>query len=171
MKTTPLSVRVDDVDAAFLATLSIDGARTPSEKLRALLRAERRRQEGVGDPLEAAEMFRDLLQPAKRRLRRLEANADIRSDFLMKLYDRFPEIVGTAFAGVNERSKDISSALSGFESELLDEVFALILEILELGLTKRNRCYDVKGIEKRLAPILEILDLINISKKRQKGGE
>lgn len=171
MKTTSLSVRVDDNDAAFLAGLDIGHARTPSEKLRMLLQAERRRQEGVGDPLDAADMFRDLLQPAKRRVRRLETSAGVRSDFLTKLYDRLPEISGTAFAGPSEKIKDASKTLENFEKDILTDVFALILEVLELGLTTQNRCYDPAGVEKRLAPVLEILELINMSEERRKRGD
>ena len=48
-KTVPLSVRVTDADAEFLARLDIAGATTPSEKLRALLTAERTRGEGAGE--------------------------------------------------------------------------------------------------------------------------
>lgn len=171
MKTTSLSVRVDDDDAAFLAGLEIGGARTPSEKLRALLHAERRRQEGIEDPLEAADMFRDLLQPAKRRIRRLESKASIRSDFMTKLYDRLPEIAGPAFSGPDDDPKDAASHLKSLESQMLNDVLGFVQETLELGLTKRNRCYDPAGIEKRLAPVLEILELINMSKERRKGGE
>lgn len=171
MKTTPLSVRVDDDDAAFLAGLDIADARTPSEKLRALLRAERRRQEGIDDPLEAVDFFRDTLQPAKRRIRQLETKAGTRSDFLMKLYDRLPEIAGAAYSGPDEKVKAPSKTLLAFENEILDNVFALIQETLELGLTTRNRCYDVTAIEKRLTPVLEILELINISKQRRMGGD
>lgn len=171
MKTTSLSVRVDDEDAAFLARLEIGEARTPSEKLRALLHAERRRQEGGGDPLEAADLFRDMLRPGKRRVRRLEAEAGMRSDFLLKLYDRAPEIMGPAFAGPDEERKDAASSLKKFEKEVLDNAFAFILETLELGLTTQNRCYDPIAIEKRIAPALEILELINISKSRRKGDK
>lgn len=169
MKTTSLSVRVDDDDAAFLAELDIGDARTPSEKLRALLHAERRRHEGIDDPLEAADMFRDLLQPAKRRIKKLETKVSVRSGFLTKLYDRLPEISGAAFSGPDEKIKDASSNLKTFENDMLNDVFGFIQETLELGLTTRNRCYDPDGIEKRLAPVLEILELINISKDRRKG--
>lgn len=169
MKTTSLSVRVDDDDAAFLASLKIDEARTPSEKLRALLHAERRRHEGVEDPLEAADMFRDLMQPAKRRIRKLEMKTGARSTFLTKLYDRLPEVAGAAFSGPDEKPKDAAGNLTHFENEMLNDVFVFIQEVLELGLTSQNRCYDPAGIEKRLAPVLEILELINMSRQRRKG--
>lgn len=170
MKTASLSVRVDDDDAAFLADLDIGDARTPSEKLRALLHAERRRQEGVNDPVEAAEMFRDLLQPAKRRIRRLEVNTTERSDFVAKVYDRLPDIMGEAFSGPDEHASGAMKSLKTFEKAMLNDVFAFIQEVLELGLTSQNRCYDVSGIEKRIEPVLEILELINMSKQRRKGG-
>lgn len=170
MKTASLSVRVDDDDAAFLAGLDIGDARTPSEKLRALLHAERRRQEGVKDPVEAADMFRDLLFSAKRRIRRLETNTGERSEFLAKLYDRLPDMMGAAFSGPDGNAKDRAKSLKSFESEMLNDAFALIQETLELGLTTQNRCYDASGVEKRLEPVLEILELINMSKQRRKGG-
>ena len=170
MKTTSLSVRVDDDDAAFLAGLSLGDARTPSEKLRLLLQAERRRQEGIGDPLEAADMFRDLLAPAKQRIRRMEKETGARSDFAARLYERLPEIAGATFAGPGASKKEAAAALAAFESDILNDVFALILEILELGLTTKNRCYDSRGIKKRLRPLLEIIELINMSEHKGKRG-
>ena len=174
MKTTTLSVRVDDDDAVFLASLDLGDARTPSEKLRALLQAERKRNQGIRDPVDAADVFRDLLQPARRRVRRFENEAGIRSDFLAKFFDRLSEMAGVAAAGPGKttkggKAKDTAQTMEAFESDLLDEVFLFILESIELGLTQRNRCYDSSGIEKRLGPVLEILDLINISKERRRG--
>ena len=55
-------------------------------------RAERRRQEGVGDPLEAADMFRDLLQPAKRRMRETEAKTGRYTGLLMGFRYGVPDI-------------------------------------------------------------------------------
>ena len=76
-KTVPLSVRVTDADAEFLARLDIAGATTPSEKLRALLTAERTRGEGAGDPHRSFEIIRDLLRPAQRGIRLAEAEQGI----------------------------------------------------------------------------------------------
>ena len=42
----PLSVRVSQDDAAFLAGLAVTGATSPSDKLRALIRDARLRHEG-----------------------------------------------------------------------------------------------------------------------------
>src|SRR5436853_7896774 len=98
-KTVPLSVRVSDDDAEFLAGLEISGATTPSEKLRAVLAAERNRWERAQDPAEAAEFIRDLLRPAQRRVRKLETELHRSSDAVLKLYERLPDVMASAFAG------------------------------------------------------------------------
>ncbi|NHK27009.1 hypothetical protein FF098_003710 [Parvularcula flava] len=183
MKTTPLSVRVNDDDAAFLARLEIGNARTPSEKLRALLEAERQRQEGLGDRIQAAEAFHDLLRQSRRQVRQLEGEADLRSDFMLKVTERLPELAGTVFAGpsgaekggagkgTGKASADPETVLKAFEAQLLDEVFALIRETLEAGLTRENRCYDPQGVSKRLGPVLELVELVNMSLEKRKGDK
>jgi hypothetical protein len=165
-KTVPLSVRVTDSDAAFLAGLDIGGATTPSEKLRAILAAERSRVEGVGDPVQAFDVVRDMLRPAQRRTRRAEAELGHASDFVRKLYDRLPELMAIAFAGPGDEVD--RARLVAFEGRLLDQVFALVQEVLELGLVERSRCYDPRAIEARLGPVNELVALIRMSRERRK---
>jgi hypothetical protein len=166
-KTVPLSVRVTDADAEFLARLEIAGATTPSEKLRAVLAAERSRAEGARDPHQAFEIVRDMLRPAHRGVKHAEAEQGISSDFVRKVYDRLPEIVAVAFVGLGEGAD--RKGLTSFEARLLDQVFALVQEVLELGLTARGRCYDPKAVTARLEPVLELVDLIRLSQERRKG--
>ena len=170
MKTTSLSVRVDDDDAAFLADLQIGDARTPSEKLRALLHSERRRQEGAKDALEAADLFSDLLQPTKRRIRQLEADAGLKSEFLRKFYDRLPEIAGEALVGPGRGREDLAEGLKEFERTIVDDAFNFVQDVLELGFLPQNRFYDTGRIEERLATILDFVELVRLSREREKGA-
>ncbi|MEM6683573.1 MAG: hypothetical protein AAF607_15170 [Pseudomonadota bacterium] len=170
MKTSTLSVRVDDNDAAFLAALDIADAHTPSEKLRALLHEERSRRERLRDRVEATEMFADMLRDARRRLRRAETERGVRSEFLAKVYDRLPEIMAAASVGPTAAKPGKPLDLEWFETDTIEEVFVFIREILELGLTTQNRCYDPVAVEKRLEPVLEIVALINLAMKRRKKG-
>ncbi len=174
MKTSTLSVRVSSDDAAFLAELDIEDAVSPSEKLRALLHAEQRRQQGGHDVVEATYMFRDMLRASARLNRRIELMTGLRSNFLTKIYDRIPEIVAIAYTGVdmdaNEDEKVLVDAARKFENALLDYIFEFVQETVELGLTTKNRCYDPDAINDRLTPVLEILDLIKLTKDKQKGA-
>ena len=55
-KTVPLSVRVPYEDAEFIAGLHVNGANTPSDKLRAIINQARRRHQG-GQDFGSALMF------------------------------------------------------------------------------------------------------------------
>lgn len=173
MKTSTLSVRVSDDDAAFLAELDIDEAVTPSEKLRALLHAEQRRQEGGHDVVEATYMFRDMLRSPARQIRRIELKTGLRSNFLTKIYDRIPEIFAEAYTGPDidpeTDEKVLKEVMAKFENALLDTIFEFVQETVELGLTTKNRCYDPDGINDRIGSILEILELIKMTKRKQEG--
>ena len=169
-KTVPLSVRVSDDDAAFLARMQIGGATTPSEKLRALLAAERRRREGAEDPAEAVEMFADMLRPAHRRVRGLAEEAETTSEAVAKLYERLPELVGVAYSGPRRAKGEAADfVLKRFEGRLLDQAFALVEDILALGMLSQARCYDPDAITARLGPVMELAELIRLS--RQQRGE
>ncbi|MEM8839180.1 MAG: hypothetical protein AAGE89_13880 [Pseudomonadota bacterium] len=166
MKSTSLSVRVDDDDAAFLASMQIDGARTPSEKLRALLRIEQRRQKGTRDAEEATEMFRDSLRPTRRRIRKMEAETEMRSDFLKKVYDHLPEVAGAALAGPNEEDREKSGQLRALEKSAIDEVFDFMQDIIELGLSPKNRVYETDYFLERVEILFRYGELIDLSKKQ-----
>ncbi|MEL6365245.1 MAG: hypothetical protein AAFR11_10455 [Pseudomonadota bacterium] len=170
-KTVPLSVRVSDDDATFLAGTEIAGATTPSEKLRAMLAAERRRREGAEDPAEAVEMFADMLRPAQRRVRGLAEEADLSSEAIAKLYERLPELLGVAYSGPRRAKGEAAEiVLKRFEGRLLDQAFALLEDVLALGMLSEARCYDPDAISKRLGPVLELVELIRLSRERRDGG-
>ena len=63
----PLSVRIDQEEADFIAQLSIEGASTPSEKIRELLKQARMSHETVRDYSFALDEMERLIQPAKHR--------------------------------------------------------------------------------------------------------
>ena len=166
-KSVSISVRVSDDDAAFLAGLQVDDAKTPSEKLRALLSAEQRRQEGAQDPTEAVEMFSEMLRPAHRQTRRLSETFN--SEAVQKIFERLPELAGVAYSGPKHGSGETTeNALTRFEGRLLDQAFSLLEELLTLGLVSHAKCYDPDAISKRLGRILELVELIKLS-RRERG--
>lgn len=168
-RSVPLSVRVSDDDAAFLAAFEAPGATTPSEKLRAILAAARRRHLGARDFTDCAVLIEDMLRPAERRLRDAQRQAGRRSDFVFKLYEHMPEIMAEMIAA-SPTTDDGIDGLKRFEVALADQVFAVIEEILDLGLTSRSRSYDPDLIKDRLSPVLEIVELLKIARDQSHGG-
>lgn len=167
-RSVPLSVRISDDDAAFLARYQAEGATTPSEKLRALLADARRMEAGESDFAGRVEWCSSHLQPALNRTRNLQHAEKQRSDFVGRLYERLPELLATLMTGPGN-GDDAAMTLREFEADLAEQCFALMEEILDLGLTTQSRTYDPALIKTRLAPILEILDLVRLAQKPQGG--
>ena len=173
-KSVPLSVRVSDEDAAFLSGLQIDGATTPSEKLRALLRAERRLRGEQQDPMQAAEMVSDLLRPSERRLRRCEAALAVRSEPAEKLYARLPELLAFALAGPPALSGDAEAdaeTLAAWEGRWLDSALATFEDLLKAGLASEGRSFGVNAVASRTKATVELVELLKIAQKQREGEE
>ncbi len=158
-KSIPISVRLSDDDVAFLARYEAQGARTPSDKLREIVRSARQRDEGVQDVTACEDLLRSMLRPAERRLRQAQREAGIRSDLVMKLYERLPEMVAELTASAPDADCSAES-LKCFEAALSAELFSLIEEIFDLGLTSSSRTYDPDLMKERLAPLLEVARLL-----------
>ncbi len=166
-KTVPLSVRVSDDDAVFLAGLEIDDAVTPSEKLRAILQDARRRNTGLKDASEGGLLMREMATPARRNVRRLEGQLRQKSDLVLKLYERVPDIMARLIAGP-EVSDDPDSLLQ-FEKELTDQIAVLLKDFIALGLTSPVRVYTEDNFRSEMKPVIELVELLRHHQRVQRG--
>ena len=167
----PLSVRISQDDAAFLAGLAVTGATSPSDKLRALIRDARLRHEGCHGYGECFAIQQQSWAPFIQRLREAEMAAGIHSELLIQLTHWLADI--KAFLMASETESDSEAALRSMESAAADRVFTLFELILRMAVTKSNPCYDPSAINKRLGPILELSNLIQSSgnKEREKNDD
>lgn len=161
-KSVSLSVRLDDEEASFLSAYEATGAVTPSEKMRAILHQARRRQEGIRDFAGCAALMEDLLRPSLTRLRKAQRANGVRSDFVMRLHDRLPELLAELVVSTPDEQATERELLD-FERKLSDQVFGLIEEVVDMGLTSSRRSYDPELVKLRLKPILELCLLINLA--------
>ena len=160
-KTVPLSVRVSPDDAEFIARMRIDEATTPSEKLRALLRAERRRREGYHDYRRVLGLTRETLGPAVERLQTAEAELGIHSELCHLVADWVPDLFATLLTGLADVPEDERpAALADLEQALADRVFRLTEAVLRLGVTREVRGCDPEVVQKRIAPLLDLIEVI-----------
>ncbi len=164
-KTVPLSVRVSDEDAAFLANLEFEDAVTPSEKLRALLHEAQRRHAGLQDASEGGLILRDSAQPARRVVRRLEGKLKQKSDLVLKLYERVPDIMARLIAGPEDK-KDPES-LKAFEKELTDQICVVMKDLLVLGLSSPVRVYGEENFKAEIGPVVDLVELIRHHQRNQ----
>ena len=162
-----MSVRLSEDDAAFLAGLSIAGAVTPSEKLRAVLAEARRRHEGRESYARCVAVLDDMLAPALQRLREVEYTDRLHSEFMAELYAWLPAASALLVIGVGGAGGRDTDPVA-LEAGLADRVFELIEAVLRLGLTTRSPCYDPDLIADRLGGVLELTDLM---RSRRNGGQ
>ncbi|KFN50039.1 hypothetical protein [Arenimonas composti] len=160
-KSIPLSVRVSDDDAAFLAALRIPGASTPSEKIRALIARARADAGDAGGYESLLAGLRDRLEPTAAELRQREAAGRMRSDLVADSLHWLPDLAAFLMAGpAPAPRKGGDEALKAFEAGLADRVFRYIEAVLRLGVTRRAPCYDPDIVAEGMQGTLELAGLI-----------
>ena len=181
----PLSVRITENDAAFLATLKYDGATSLSEKTRALIAEARRRRENQGHLDEALRVLEDIHSAQDSRRRELERQTDIHSEllaqfsrWLMDTHILFLE--GAEAAGQSDEAKREGGkvkkgsrpsddktvrheSMADYERRLADRIFLLIDLVLRQGLTETSRNYDPRVVSDHMKDILELSRLLDKS--------
>lgn len=158
MKSVPISARLSEEDAAFLAGLTIPGANTPSDKLRSIISETRRRMDGVEDFSDCAELLRDMLAPTIRRIREANKQEHLRSELLDRLADWLPETAAYYMTTLPHDKVD-KKALHQLEAGLADRVVALLEGFLRMGVTQQAPCYDEALLTPRLTTILELAEI------------
>ena len=153
-KTTLLSVRLSDEDAAFLAGLERRGATTPSEKLRALLAEARDAAEARGDAACAVQRLHGELAPTTEAIRRFELESGHRSALLAEALQRVPEIAGLLVAGPGAEAG--VAEFTALEARVADRAMALLEALLRLAVTRTAPCYAPDVVARRIDPVLEL---------------
>jgi len=164
-KNVPLSVRVSEEDAEFIARLQFTGATTPSDKIRAMIGEARRRHEGVQDFEGALSMLEDMLAPVLRRLQNAEMEQRLHSELLSHVAHWLPELVALLLTSFSSTKRLEREHLQDLESELADRVFRLIEDVLRMGITRECRGYDPAVVARRMDPVLELAALARASRQ------
>lgn len=172
-KNVQLSTRVTDDDAEFLAALRIEGAETPSDKIRALILEARRRHEGPRDFRSALLRVSDLLAPVEADVRAAEHLTGTHSELIRLTNDWLAETLAFLVSQGQEQAsgaKKHAALLEATERGLADRVFRLMEAILRLGVTGEAPCYDKGIVSGRLEPVLGLLEVIRTVRARGASG-
>lgn len=164
-KTVPLSVRISEIDAAFLASAKLAGAVTPSEKIRELITQARQREQTAGNPVEAAAFIRALLEPQRERIRAMEHEAGVHSDLVSLVVEWLPEFCAHFLGAPLSNPSQAPQILEDFERALIGRLTALMESVLRLAVTRRSPCYDPEAVSASLSGTLELAELILQAKR------
>lgn len=160
-KSIPISVRITPDDASFLAQLEMEGAATPSEKVRGLIIQARRHDSSRQTYLERVALQREAVSATQRTVDEAERRIDVHSDLVHRLLDWLPDAMARLTTGWSEGEGEPELAdLVRLERDLTDRVIRLLEAVLRMGVTSSCQAYDPKVVNDRLDPVLELAELI-----------
>lgn len=167
MKSVPVSLRISQEDAAFLASLKMEGAVTPSEKIRALIKSARiKGQRGHGYS-SCEEMASEMIRPIAAAIHAAEKNEGIHSELISLQVEWLVEVL--AYVSSLEIEELKTKNLEGFEKEMADRCFRLFTNVTRLGVTRKAPCYDPDIIRTKLIDVSELLYIVDATTKSQGG--
>lgn len=167
-KSVPLSARISVEDAEFLASLRIEGATTPSEKIRGLIADAKRRRAASSDYRSALTLLEASLGPSIRALREAEHAEGMHSEFVLGFAEWLPEAVAFFASGVSTLGdKERRKALEALEKGFADRVFRLLDLTLRLGVTPEFPGYSPSLVSDRLDRVLSLVDVIRSNQQER----
>jgi len=163
-KTTPISFRLTEEDAEFLAGIELPGAITPSEKLRVLVTRARMEHASSRSYESSQNRVVDLLEPTLLLIRKYELENNKHSALIFEILNWLPDLMAYLMTGpLNKKEPDDDMKL--FESALTDRMTRIIENLLRLGITKNAPCYNPEMLGEKLEGVLELSKSIEQAKK------
>jgi hypothetical protein len=159
-----ISVRIPSEDLEWLATLNLQGATTPSDKLRALVAQVRRQQEGASDYAATLSWMRDLITPFVTRIGAQEHRQGNHSEIVRLLAEWTPQTMALLIGESGSVSQASQRTLQ-LEERLVARAFQLITATLRLAVTQTADCYDPKVLERHLPQVIELVGVIAANRK------
>jgi hypothetical protein len=159
MKMQTLSVRMPSEDMEWLASLDLQGAVSPSDKLRALVTQMRRQHDGTLDYERGLAWLRDLVAPFVTAVRGFEHHNRMHSEALTLAAEGLPQIMATL---LSERSlgRDAKARAIDVEALVVQRCFQLLASLMRLAVTRNAGCYSPDVIDRHLPAVLEIADVV-----------
>lgn len=165
-----VSARIPVEDLEWLATFEIQGATTPSDKLRALVTQIRRQHQGSLDYGASLQWMRDLVSPFVTAVGSFEHRQSRHSEVVRLVSDWAPQVMAMLVAE-GALARDPQRKLLEIEEKLVARVFQLLMAVLRLAVTPSADCYDPKVLEKHLPQLIELAGVVNASRRSSTDGE
>ncbi|MCE1241335.1 MAG: hypothetical protein LWW83_15575 [Azonexaceae bacterium] len=159
-----LSIRIPDEDFQWLLAQPDNSARTPSEKLRALLQRVREQQAGQQDPELCTLWMRQLVQPFADETGQIERNRQQHSDLLAAVIEHVPAIMALLVAGRPAASGDEAA---NCEALIALRCFRFFGALLKGGITSTPSTYGEGIYDRYLPDILELAQIISTRKGKE----
>jgi len=173
-KTVPFSVRITEDDAEFLSRLEFKGAKTPSDRFRALI-AERRAAENEIEGYQAwFDEITRIMGPAVQKIRADEHGAGLSSELVKRSFEWLPDLLAFFLSYTSAQGEGTQPPLVELEKGLHERISRIMEGTLEMGASDFRLCYDPGTVKTRIASTMELSALmqeIMTRKKKEIGDE
>ena len=160
-KLVTISARISPEDAEFISRLHVADARTPSDKLRAIIADARQRAGRDRDYAGTLQTIQDLLQPLMQKIRHAEVENQIHSEVLIRLADWIPDALAFLVSSISQPDdQPTEEQLHHLESGTAERLMRLVESVLQLAITERCACYDPEIMRTRIGGVLELSRII-----------
>jgi len=161
-KAVTISARISQEDAQFLSQYKVEGAVTPSDKLRAILTQAREQQQRRKDFRGSINLFNEMLEPVDAQIRELEMQHHIHSELITRILEWLPDMMAFVISSESSLDKNAEKQqLEQIEEGAADRMFRLIESVMQMGVTQRCACYNGNAILSRVEPILDLARVIS----------
>ncbi|NNK01139.1 MAG: hypothetical protein HKP58_12080 [Desulfatitalea sp.] len=156
-----ISARISHEDAEFLSQMKINGAETPSDKLRGLIAEARRRHNTSLDYAGSLQMLHELIFPIIQQVRQKEVDHQVHSEVISRLSEWVPDTLAFLISFFPQtKSQDDLQNLLQLEQGLVKRLFLLLEAFLQLAISSHCPCYEPDTIQKRIRPVLDLCGII-----------
>ena len=162
-----LSARVPTEDLEWLASLEMQGASSPSEKLRALITQMRKQHQGSLDYAAGVAWMRELASSFVTQLRAAEHRSRMHSEAVALIAESLPALMATL---MSERSfpKDAKNRLIEVEDVLVQRSFHLLVALLRLAVTQQPNCYDPAVVSRYADQAIELAEVVGTLRNKRR---
>lgn len=160
----PLSVRVSQEDATFIAKLKMDDAVTPSDKVRAIIKHARERFEQKQDYEGMIDLAKDVFRDEREAIKKFELESKQHSELLAMFSVWLEEafaFYGSAVDTTINPDKPADKDFKALEEECAKRIFRLLDMVTRMGVTKNAPCYEPKVIHRHYKPLLELTEMVS----------
>jgi hypothetical protein len=147
--------------------LEINGATTPSDKLRAIIEEARLQREYARDFAGSYRMIQEQLAPVIEKIKKVEFENGIHSALLARTLEWMPEFYAFCLCSLPTEKLESTEELRKYEKGAVDRVARLLESLLHLELSRQASSYTPKVFRDHVDSLKELIQIISNTSPKQ----
>lgn len=160
-----IGARVPQEDVEFISQLKIEGATTPSDKVRLIIADARRRHQGLDNYDSCLDQMNQMLSQTSRMLRHAELETRSHSEMMSRILEWLPDVMAYLLASKGMLANGQLEEMQALEDGVADRAFRLVESVLQMAVTRHCDCFDKNLITRRIHAVLDLARVIEVARQ------